>query len=278
MCFGLGMALQHRAARTIPFESALRASLVARLLQRPLWLAGAAASGVGFVLQLLALRSGSLVTVAPIILTALVVCLALTAWLDHEPLGAGRWAAIVAVVGGIALFLVASSARHAATTTVAGLPLVLATAALVALIITCVRRARGGAGVTRAIAVGAAAGLGNAYVAVLARASSDVLRDGVGAALRSPYPYGLGLASVVALLLVQAIYQAGRPTLSLPVAMTTEAAGSVVLAVAVLHEHPVLTGGQGSVAVVGLVVALVALVQLSRDQARAAEVLTATPS
>ena len=122
LCFGLGMALQHRAARTIPFESALRASLVARLLQRPVWLAGAFASGIGFLAQLLALRSGSLVTVAPIILTALVVCLALTAWLDHEPLGAARWAAIVAVVGGIAVFLVASSAHHAATTTVGRAP------------------------------------------------------------------------------------------------------------------------------------------------------------
>ena len=147
-----------------------------------------------------------------------------------------------------------------------------------ALIITCVRRAPGRAGVARAVAVGAAAGLGNAYVAVLARASSDALRDGLGAALRSAYPYGLLAASVVALLLVQAIYQAGRPTLSLPVAMTTEAAGSVVLAVAVLHEHPVLTGGQGAVAVVGLLVALTALVQLSRDQARTAEVLSTSPA
>ncbi|MCU1374140.1 MAG: hypothetical protein JWO68_1426, partial [Actinomycetia bacterium] len=115
---------------------------------------------------------------------------------------------------------------------------------------------------------GAAAGLGNAYVAVLARGGADVLRGGVPALLRSPYPYALGVAAVVTVLLVQAIYQAGRPTLSLPLATMTEAAGSLVLAIAVLDERPILTGIRGAIAVLGFVAALAGLADLSRDEAR----------
>jgi len=75
------------------------------------------------------------------------------------------------------------------------------------------------------------------------------------------------VTAVVCVFLVQAIYQAGRPTVSLPVATLSEAIGSVVLAIATLHEHPGLGGLRGALALVGLVVALAGLADLSRDEA-----------
>jgi drug/metabolite transporter (DMT)-like permease len=269
LAFGGGMTLQQRGARTIPFEHALRASMLRRLLSRKVWLAGIAVSGVGFLAQLLALRTGALVVVQPIVTSALVVCLALTAWYDREPLGARTWAAVTAVVAGVAVFLWAGTAHQSATTALSSPALGVASAAFAVLTVLCARQARTGPGVARAIALGAAAGLGNAYVAVLARAGADTLRNGVVALARSPYPYALGAAAVVTVLLVQAIYQAGRPTLSLPIATMTEAVGSLVLAITVLHERPVLTGLRGGVAVVAFGLALLGLVDLSRDDGRA---------
>jgi drug/metabolite transporter (DMT)-like permease len=268
IAFGCGMALQQRTAREIPFEHAMRASMVSRLLVRKTWLAGISVSGVGFLLQLAALRNGSLVVVQPIVTSALVVCLAATAWYDRAPLGRRSWGAITAVVSGVAVFLWAGTAHQAVTRTLSAPAMLTASAALALLVVVCTRRARSGSRTGRALAVGAAAGLGNAYVAVLARGGADVLRQGLLPLLRSPYPYALAIAAVVTVLLVQAMYQAGRPTLSLPLATMTEAAGSLALAIGVLHEHPVLTGIRGTVAVLGFVAAVAGLADLSRDEAR----------
>jgi drug/metabolite transporter (DMT)-like permease len=280
--FGTGMALQQRSARTISFEHAMRASMLGRLLTRKVWLAGIGISGIGFLLQLAALRSGALVVVQPIVTSALVVCLAATAWYDRAPLGLRTWAAIAAVVAGVSVFLWAGTAHAAVPTTdVSGPALVLVSMAFVALVVLCARQARRGTGATRAVAVGAAAGLGNAYVALLARAGADALRHGVPALLGSPYPYGLAVAALVTVLLVQAIYQAGRPTLSLPLATVTESTGSLVMAVAVLHEHLALTGLRGSLAILAFGAALAGLADLGRDEARAtvvpSEVLAVEP-
>ncbi|MCU1487379.1 MAG: hypothetical protein JWN67_4125 [Actinomycetia bacterium] len=270
LAFGAGMTLQQRGARTIPFEHALRASMLRRLLTRKVWLAGIAVSGVGFLAQLLALRTGALVVVQPIVTSALVVCLAITAWYDREPLGGRSWGAITAVVAGVAVFLLAGTAHQGATAALSTPALGAASLAFAGLTAICARHARTGAGLARAVAVGAAAGLGNAYVAVLGRAAADALHHGVGALLRSPYPYALGAAAVITVLLVQAIYQAGRPTLSLPIATMTEAVGSLVLAITVLHERPVLTGLRGGMAILAFGIALLGLVDLSRDEGRTA--------
>jgi hypothetical protein len=273
LSFGFGMALQQRAARTIPLQHALHPSLVGRLLSRPVWLAGAFVSGVGFLFQLDALRVGSVVTVQPIVTAGLVVCLAVTSWWDHEGLGLRAWVSVVGVVVGIAVFLQEGSAREAGVDrTAAGLPLFCTTVALVLLVGLCAARTRRhrAIGTPWAAGLGAAAGLANAYVAILARAGAGVVGTDLGKLLRSPYTYGVLASAVVAVVLVQAVYQARRPTVSLPVASVAEAGGSVALAMFVLGERPTLTGVSGTLAGLGLLVALVGLADLSRDEARRA--------
>lgn len=265
--FGAGMALQQRGARAIDFEHAMKPSVVRHLLVRRVWLAGIVVSGVGFLLQLAALRDGSVVVVQPIVTAALVVCLAVTAWWDHEPLGARAWGSIVAVVIGVAVFIEASSAHEAKTDVVSVGPLLGVSAAFAVLVVVCFRQAHQRPGLVRAVAVGLGAGVGNAYVAVLARAGGEKLHDGVGAVLRSPYPYAVLVTALISVFLVQAIYQAGRPTVSLPVATLSEAIGSVSLAMFTLHEHPNLAGLRGALALLGLLAALAGLADLSRDEA-----------
>ena len=265
--FGTGMALQQRGARAVDFEHAMKPSVVRHLIVRRVWLAGIVVSGVGFLLQLVALRDGSVVAVQPIVTSALVVCLAITSWWDREPLGARAWVSIAAVLVGVSVFIEASSAHEAKSNVVASGPLLGVSVAFVVLVVVCFRQAHSRPGLVRALSVGLGAGLGNAYVAVLARAGGEKLQEGVGAVLRSPYPYAVLATAVVCVFLVQAIYQAGRPTVSLPVATLSEAVGSVVLAIATLHEHPGLGGWRGALALVGLVVALAGLADLSRDEA-----------
>ena len=101
----------------------MKPSVVRHLIVRRVWLAGIVVSGVGFLVQLAALRDGSVVSVQPIVTASLVVCLAITAWWDREPLGARAWGSIVAVVVGVSVFIEASSAHEAKSNVVATVPL-----------------------------------------------------------------------------------------------------------------------------------------------------------
>lgn len=269
-CFGVGMAVQQRSSRSIGFEHAVRLSMIGRLLARPAWVVGISVSGVGFVLQLVALRRGALVVVQPIVTAAIVMCLAVTSWWDRTPLSQRAWAAVASVVLGVALFLGAGASQQAATSSLSGRWLLLGSMTFAAFTLVCVRGARVFQGKVRAFSVGAAAGFGNAFVAVLGRGAAVTLERGLGPLLRSLYPYGLGIAAVITVLLVQAIYQAGFPTLSLPVATVTEGTTSLLLAVSVLHERPVLSGVRGGLAISGFLLALAGLAVLSRSEADAA--------
>lgn len=264
------MTLQQRAARTVPVAHAMRPTTIGRLLIRPLWLAGILISGIGFLLQLAALRIGSVVVVQPIVTTALVVCLATTSWWDRVALGPRTWVAILAVIAGVAVFVTAGGSADGRSASHPSLAAILLASLVVALsVASSMLATRRTITTAAAVMLGAAAGYANAYVAVVARvALRRMTVHGFASALTSTYAYTAVVVAGVAVVLVQAIYQARRPTLSLPVAAVVEAGGSVLLAMLVLGEDPRLTGLRGSVAVLGLVAALVGLAAVGREDAR----------
>jgi hypothetical protein len=266
--FGVGMTLQQHDARQVPFGRALHASVLVTLLQRPIWLAGVAASGVAFLVQLAALHVGTVVVVQPIVTSSLVVCLALTSWWRHCPLGAGRWMAIASVVFGLFVFLRIASPRASTAAHVAGSAWLVETVVVAVVVVWTSRLARVRSGLVRGIGLGVAAGVSNAYVASLGRGLGLALERGFVSALGTPFPYALVAAAAGAVLLVQAIYQAGAVNVSLPVATVCEAVGSMVLGVAVLGERPVLGGGRGVVALIGFSAAAAGLVVLARAEAQ----------
>jgi drug/metabolite transporter (DMT)-like permease len=264
--FGIGMTLQQRAARTLAFSEALGHRTLSHLLRRRIWLLGLAASGAGFLLQLAALRSGDLAVVQPIVTTALVVCLAVTARLDGVPLGRSRWAAVGVVIAGLAIFVRSGSTRGEGSAT--GAAWAVYGCALLAVVVGCVAVARRDSSRWRPFATGLAAGIGNAAVGALGHSMMALTHDGLWAVLTSAYPYVLAVAAVVTVVLVQAIYQAGTPTVSLPLATVAENLVSVGLAILLFHEASALTGSRRATALIGLGLALVALGVLGRAEAR----------
>jgi drug/metabolite transporter (DMT)-like permease len=267
VAFGVGMTLQQQAARQVPFEEALRLSVIQRLMFRRVWLAGVFVSGLGFLLQIAALHGGSVVLVSPIVTSALVVCLALTSWWDKEPLGRARWVAIGCVVVGISVFLELGHVGDVRSPHISGTGWVVGSVLVAAVTLACCVVARTAAHTTRAVAVGAAAGIGNAYASVLARVTSVALGVGLVHGLSTWYPYALLAVALFCVVLVQAIYQAGQISVSLPIATVSEAGISVVLGLGMLHERAVFSGVRGAGAVVGLVVALGGLASIGRSEA-----------
>ena len=105
--FAVAAVTQQRAAARLAPGRAFDPAVLVRLARRPAWLAGMAAVIVGFALQAAALGLGMRVVIEPVLASGLLFALALAAWRDRRPLSRTEWAAALAVVAGLAVFLAA---------------------------------------------------------------------------------------------------------------------------------------------------------------------------
>ncbi len=85
--YALSSSLQALEARRTPQSTALRASLLTRLVRRPIWLAGTAASLAAWPMQAAALAFGSVALVQPALGFGLIVLLLLGVTMLHERVG-----------------------------------------------------------------------------------------------------------------------------------------------------------------------------------------------
>jgi drug/metabolite transporter (DMT)-like permease len=109
--YALSTSLQALEARREPTSESLRASLLKRLVRRPLWLAGAAAGIVAWPLQAAALALASVAIVQPAFGLGLIVLLVLGVRVLHERVGRREIAGAVLIAGGIAVIGWAASAH-----------------------------------------------------------------------------------------------------------------------------------------------------------------------
>lgn len=114
--YALSTSVQALEARRTPRSSALRVSLLARLVQRPLWLAGTAAGAVAWPLQAAALAVGSVALVQPALGAGLVVLLVLGAFVLGESVGLRELAGVAAIVAAVAVLAWAAPAETGAFT------------------------------------------------------------------------------------------------------------------------------------------------------------------
>jgi hypothetical protein len=101
--YALSTSLQALEARRAPASVALRSALVAQLVRRPLWLAGAAAGVLAWPLQAGALAIGSVALVQPALGLGLVVLLVLGVRLLHERVGPREVSGAVAIAAAVAV-------------------------------------------------------------------------------------------------------------------------------------------------------------------------------
>lgn len=262
--FGAAVALQQRAAAQVPRAHALRSTLLTRLVRRPIWLAGLAASGTGFVWQMIALRRGALVVVQPVMTATLVFAFALIALTRRARLHVSECAALAAVLAGLATFLVlaAPDTESAANADAAAWWMLAATVTAVIGIaaITSLRVAAA----KRAAWLGLAAGLSNGFVAVLTKAVAGDLHHGARLLLDWPV-WALAAAGIPALLLVQTAYQAGHLRVSLPIIAVVEPVLACTSGIALFHEHVRVNGAHAAGIIAAALLCGIGLVRLARN-------------
>jgi drug/metabolite transporter (DMT)-like permease len=240
--FGGGVAFQQRAAVTVPVQYAGRPALLLHLVRQPVWLLGVAGDIGGFALQAAALRRGSLIVVQPLLTTSLLFTLTLNAAWSNHPISRPEWAALVMVLAGLALFLATAAPpdqpRAAAST--GDWLLCVAWVALVAGVALIVGRRLGGW--QRAALLGVAAGMADAFMAVIVKAFASSFGLGFPDVLTTWTPYAVVGAGITAMLLIQTAYQAGQPKIALPVITVIDPLVSCLIGVTLFGED-VLLGG-----------------------------------
>ncbi|HYV79022.1 MAG TPA: DMT family transporter [Streptosporangiaceae bacterium] len=244
--FAVAAVTQQRAAARLTAGRAFDPAVLARLARRPAWLAGLAAVIAGFGLQAAALGLGRLVVIEPVLASSLLFALVLAARRERRRLSRAEWAAALAVVGGLAVFLaVGEPTGGQRTASAAALGLAVAVAAgLTGLCAVLAGRFRGP---RRALLFGVAGGV--------AAGATDALTKSVavlaGGHLLAPFAdarlYLLIVVGLLAFTIQQNGYRAAALAAFLPAFAVVEPVSGSLAGLIIYHER--LNAGPGQVVV-----------------------------
>jgi drug/metabolite transporter (DMT)-like permease len=265
--YGAGVALQQRPASAVPARYAARPSLLVRVARQPAWLAGVAAEIGGFTLQVIALRHGSLVVVQPLLTTSLLFTIALIGAWTRQGVTASEWLALVGVVAGLAVFMAVASPGERSSGQAGPADWILTILSIGAGVIVLVGYGLRATNRSKAAALGLAAGLGDALMAVLIKAFSRVTDHGFAATVSSWTPYALCAIGLVAMLLTQTAYQVGLPKVTLPIITVADPLVSCGIGVALFGEALHFAGGRAPIVLASIGVMAAGLIVLSRSPA-----------
>jgi drug/metabolite transporter (DMT)-like permease len=235
--FGAASVLEERSTKQVPQRAALSPRLLADLVRRPLFVASIGVNVAGAGLQILALHSGSLTLVQPLLVLSLLfaVVIASVAGRRRSPdavLLAGAACCVVGVAG-----FVAVARPHGGTGTAgpaAALPLA---AGLAAVLTGCLAAARWGSRAVRPLWLAAGCGTAFGVNALLLKIVPGTLPAGFADPLRQWPLYLMVIVTPAGFLLNQNAFQAGTllaPALAL--ITTADPLVSIVVGAAFLHE------------------------------------------
>ncbi|MGE5137394.1 MAG: DMT family transporter [Gemmatimonadota bacterium] len=243
--YAIAVVTQQRAAARLPSQRAFDVTVLLQLARRPAWLAGLAAVIAGVALQATALAVGRLVVVEPVFASGLLFALVLAAHRDRRRLRPGEWAAALAVVGGLALFLAAGQpAGGQRTATAGGLGLAAAVAAVIGLGAVVIGRF---APSRRALLFGIGGGLAAGATDALIKSVTALLGSNLLVLLTDTRLWLLAGVGLLTYTIQQNGYRAAGLAAFLPAFAVVEPVSGSLLGLIAYHE--VLNDGPGQIAV-----------------------------
>jgi drug/metabolite transporter (DMT)-like permease len=222
MSYATAAVLQQRVAAEQAPELSLSPRLIVALVKRPLWLLGTAFDISAYFLEAGALAAGSIIVVAPLLVSGLLFALPLATVGRSTRITRREMVPAVMVTGGLAAFVAVGSPEGGRSqASLLGWILAGAVVATIAGICVLLGRRPHIRANHRALLFGLATGTIYSLTAVLTKATVDLFDDGVLAAFGHWQPYALGIVSVAGLVLNQSAFQAGHVAASLPVIAIT---------------------------------------------------------
>ncbi|MFD6323338.1 hypothetical protein ACFWOL_10790 [Streptomyces sp. NPDC058442] len=264
-CFGTASVLQAIAARAVETGSGSGVDpvLLVRALRQWRYTAGLALDGLGFLLQIIALRSIPLYAVGASLAASLAVTAVIAAWLLDARLAIAEWASVATVCVGLAMIALASGPEGNR----AG-PAALRWSLLCAVLVVLLVGALAGrlADRPRALLLGLGAGTGFGVVEVAVRLIDSLA---VPRVFGNPVLYALLLGGAAGFLLLTSALQRGSVTVATAGMVLAETAGPAVVGVVWLGDRP--RDGLQWAAVAGFVAAVAGALVLTRFGGAAAE-------
>ncbi|MDR6863406.1 DMT family transporter [Phycicoccus sp. 3266] len=265
VAYGTSTAVQHRAAHRGTGRADARGVL--RLLRDPRWLASVGGDTLGLVLQVVALATGPVLVVQPLLVLAVPVALPVGRLLGGPAPGWRDYVACGGILAALAAFFaLVGDPGHARPLPAAEAAWAVAIAAVVgAVLMLAVRRASATA---RAAVYGAVAGAGFGLVGVLLDAVAGRWQraglPGLAEADGWVPLLALLLTGAAALVLTQVSFQVGALGASFPANEVAAPVVAVVLAAALLHERLPVTPGHLAAYLLCVAVLAAGTVQLAR--------------
>ncbi|MER6009936.1 DMT family transporter [Streptomyces bluensis] len=257
VCFGTATVLQAMAARQVAGTGGGGdAALFLRALRQWRYLAGLGLDGLGFLLQIAALRSIPIYAVGAALASSLAVTAVVAARLLWVRLSGAEWGAVAVVCAGLAMLGLASGAEGHRDGSTALKYAITATAVGVLLLGTVGGRLRGRG---RALLLGLGAGFGFGVVEVAVRLIDDLAP---AALFTNPAAYALLLGGGAAFLLLTSALQRGSVTTATAGMVIGETIGPAAVGVVWLGDRT--RGGLTWLAVLGFALAVTAALALAR--------------
>ncbi|MGW7405115.1 DMT family transporter [Streptomyces sp. NPDC054833] len=257
VCFGTATVLQAMAAReAADTGGGGDAALLLRALRQWRYLAGLALDGLGFLLQIAALRSIPIYAVGAALASSLAVTAVVAARLLRVRLSGVEWGAVAVVCAGLAMLGLASGTEGDRSGSAALKYAMLGTAVGVLLLGTVGGRLPGRG---RALLLGLGAGFGFGVVEVAVRLIDSLKPSDL---LTNPATYALLLGGGAAFLLLTSALQRGSPTTATAGIVIGETIGPAAVGVVWLGDRT--REGLTWLAVLGFVVAVAGALLLAR--------------
>ncbi len=238
LCFAGGYVLQYHEAHEAPDRLFLSPRMLIELARHRIWVAGIVVMMIGNGLQAAALAVGSLAVVEPILCTALLFALPLSAAWRREKLSRRDWVGALAVCLGLGLLLGVGS-PSIGRPSMPQSEWILVTLAAWGAALSCVAIGkRCVSPAPRAAFVGGAAGiLAGLQDALTHYCLHQMSAHGFFSLSLSWIPYVQVAAGVYAVSLMQSAYKAGPLTAGLPPIAVGEPIVGMLIGVIALNEH-----------------------------------------
>jgi drug/metabolite transporter (DMT)-like permease len=238
LCYATGYVLQYHEAHAVPDRLFLSPKMLVELVRHRIWVAGIIVMFVGSGLQAAALAVGSLAVIEPILTTALLFALPLSAAWRRERLSRRDWYGAIAVCVGLALLLGVGSPT-AGRTNMAEHQWILVTLGTWAAALSLVALGRRSVSPSaRAALIGAAAGVLFGLQDALTRYTMHgMTHHQIGALLVDWKPGMSAVTGLYGIALMQSAYKAGPLTAGLPTISVGEPVAGMLIGVFALDEH-----------------------------------------
>lgn len=262
----IGIVVRQRATLDVPPEAGVSPVMLRTLVRRPLWWAGTSAAVVGYGFQALALAHGSLILVQPLLVSALLFALPLSARLAHRRVSGSEWLWALLLTFALTIFVLLARTEPGeysvpnSTLTVLSVVTAVLVVALVALAVRT-------SGTPRAVLLAVAVGVLFGVMAVLTKVVMHAAtHSGAASVLAKPELYLLIAVAVIGTVLQQSAFHAGALQTSVPTMLVLEPVIAVALGAVMLSEDISVSGLEAVALLITAVVMVAATIALGRGE------------